>query len=57
MRKGLSEEWRELLRNVPLAPDQEKELRRGALINGLFYALHLNDKRKLIGRLAPVNFD
>lgn len=57
MRNGLSEEWRELLRNVPLTSDQEKELRSGALINGLFYALHLNDKCKLMGRLTPVNFD
>jgi len=57
MRNGLSEEGRELLRNVPVASDQEKKLRNDILITGLFYALHLNDKYKLMGRLTPVNFD
>jgi hypothetical protein len=56
-RNGLSEEWKALLRNIPVTSDQEKELRYNLLINGLFYALHLNDKYKLMGRLTPVNFD
>jgi hypothetical protein len=57
MRNGLSEECRELLRNTPVASDQEKEVRHHILVNGLFYTLHLNDKHKLMGRLTPVNFD
>jgi len=45
------------LPNIPVASDQEKEIRHHILINGLFYALHLNDKYKLMGRLTPVKLD
>ena len=57
MRNGLSEDLRELLHNIPVASDQEKELRHNILINGLFYVLHLNEIYKLMGRLTPVNFE
>jgi hypothetical protein len=52
MRNGLSEKGRELLRTVRSG---KKELRHDITINGLFYALHLSDKYKLVERLTPVN--
>jgi hypothetical protein len=57
MRKRLSEELRELLRNIPVVSEQEKEHRHDILINGLFNALHVNDKYKLMGSLTLLNFD
>jgi hypothetical protein len=42
-------------RSCYVLSDLKKELRHDILVNGLFYALNISDKYKMVGRLTPVN--